>query len=78
MAQKTHTGLTASAINQWRAVPRLLVAGYAYLMWDIAQWFMSLQDPTNAQAGFVSAMILAAAGIFNFYVNSGGQHANPT
>ncbi len=68
--------MNAVFINQWRIVPRLLVAGYAYLMYDIAQWFMTLTDPSNAQSGFVSAMVLVSAGVFNFYVNSGQTNAN--
>jgi len=65
--------MTHQTFNQWRIIPRLLISGYAYLMFDIAQWFMALNDPTNAQAGFVSAMGVASAGVFNFYVNSGNK-----
>ena len=33
-------------------------------------WFMSLQDPNNAQAGFVSVIVGAGAAWFGLYVNS--------
>jgi len=34
-------------------------------------WFMSLPDPNNAQAGFVSVIVGAGAAWFGLYVNSG-------
>lgn len=61
----------ASAFDAWRPVPRVLVGMYGYLLYQIIMWFMGLPDPTNAQAGFVSAVVGAAAGFFGFYVNSG-------
>lgn len=57
--------------NKWRIVPRLMIAGYGYLLWDISQWFMSLSDPTGAQAAFVSTLVGASAAVFGLYTNSG-------
>ena len=64
--------LTARLINCFRIVPRLLVAGYGWLMWDVSQWFMSLDAPSGTQAAFVSTLVGASAAVFGLYVNSGG------
>jgi|TARA_B110000908_G_C10048246_1_gene354964 hypothetical protein len=37
---------------------------------NATQWFMSLPDPTNAQAGFVSTIVGAGAAWFGLYVSS--------
>jgi len=62
-------------INLYRVVPRLLVLGYSWLMYEVAFWFMSLQGPTPEQAAFVSMMVGVSAAIFGLYTNSGRPHA---
>jgi len=37
---------------------------------DATQWFMDLEEPTNAQAGFVSTIVGAGAAWFGLYVSS--------
>lgn len=64
--------MTPQAVNDWRLVPRLLVAGYSVFVWKVGIWFMSLPTPTVEQAGFASMVIGAAAGVFKFYTHSGG------
>lgn len=61
----------AEIFNEWRPIPRLLVGLYIYLFYQVTMWFMGLPDPTMAQAGFISTVVGAAAGIFGLYVNSG-------
>jgi len=34
--------MVAEWIDAWRLVPRALVAGYGYLVYDIVQWYQSL------------------------------------
>jgi membrane associated rhomboid family serine protease len=51
-----------------------MVAGYGFLMWDVAQWFMALPDPNSQQASFVSVMVGASAAIFGLYTNSGPRN----
>ena len=41
------------------------------MFYEVVQWFMSLQDPTTAQAGLVSVITGAGAAWFGLYVNSG-------
>ena len=60
-------------LNQYRLVPRIIVALYGYVFWDVATWFMALPNPTAPQAAFVSAIIGAAAAFFGLYVNSGAS-----
>lgn len=61
----------ADTLNELRIVPRLLVAGYSYLIWDVVQWFMALPEPNSQQAAFVSALVASSAGVFGFYTNTG-------
>ena len=58
-------------MNNWRLIPRLLMALYCYAFYSVTTWFMSMPDPTNAQAGFVSVVVGAGAGFFGLYVGTG-------
>ena len=61
----------AEHINQLRVAPRLLVVGYAWLMWHAADWFMALPDPTGMQAAFISTLVGSSAAVFGLYTSSG-------
>jgi hypothetical protein len=63
----------AGAFDKWRFVPRFLVGVYGYLFYYVSMWFMDLENPTMAQAGFVSTIVGSAAAIFGLYVNSGNK-----
>ena len=56
-------------MSNWRLVPRLLMVAYAWAFLDVINWFMALENPTNAQAGLVSVVVGAGAGWFAIYVN---------
>lgn len=62
--------------SRWRLFPRAFISMYIYMLYHTTQWFMMLDDPTNAQAGFVSVIVGAGAAWFGLYVNS-GQTAEP-
>ena len=47
----------------------MIITLYGIAFYNTTQWFMSLSDPTNAQAGFVSVIVGAGAGFFGIYVN---------
>lgn len=64
--------MSPEALNRWRIIPRLLVAGYAVLVWVVSDWFMALAEPTGAQSAFASAVIGAGSVVFGFYANTGG------
>ena len=56
--------LTASAIDQLKILPRLAFLCQIVLTWKVCLWFMTLPDPTPAQAGLVSVVTGAMTGAF--------------
>lgn len=58
-------------LNLLKIVPRILVLGYAWLIYNIANWFMKLEAPTTTQAAFIATMVGVSAAIFALYMNSG-------
>jgi len=61
----------AEVIDAYRIVPRLFMVGYAYLVWDMYEWFIHLTAPTSAQSAFVSVIIGVAGVITGVYFKSG-------
>ena len=61
--------MTPERLSAWRIVPRLLILSYMIVFYQTCNWFMSLPDHNNAQAGFVSVVVGAAAAWFGIYVN---------
>ena len=63
----------AEAFPYWfdklRIFPRVFISVYIYMFYQVAQWFMLLENPNNAQAGLVSVVVGAGAGWFAIYVN---------
>lgn len=33
----------AEWVDAWRIVPRVIVAGYGYVLWHVVKWYMSLE-----------------------------------
>jgi len=69
-------GITPQKLDAWRIVPRMLILSYMVVFYQTCQWFMSLPDPNNAQAGFVSVIVGAGAAWFGLYVNSKGASSD--
>ena len=61
--------ITPEGLSAWRIIPRLLILSYMIVIYQTCNWFMSLPDPNNAQAGFVSVVVGAGAAWFGLYVN---------
>ena len=61
----------AEIIDAFRGVPRAMVLGYAYLVWHVVDWFMSLSAPSTEHTFLVSTVVGGAAAVFGLYVNSG-------
>ena len=61
--------MTPEKLSAWRIVPRMLILSYMIVFYQTCNWFMSLPDPNNAQAGFVSVVVGAGAAWFGLYVN---------
>ena len=62
--------MTPEKFDQWRPVPRLIVALYVLMFYRVVEWFMTLPDPTGPQSGFVYTVVGAGAAFFGFYVNA--------
>jgi hypothetical protein len=71
-------GITPQNLDAWRIVPRMLILSYMVVFYQTCQWFMSLPEPNNAQAGFVSVIVGAGAAWFGLYVNSKGAGSDRT
>ena len=56
-------------LSNWRTVPRLMMVLYGISFYQTMTWFMALENPNNAQAGFVSVVVGAGAAWFGLYVN---------
>ena len=63
---------TAGVLDKFRAIPRLIMLAYIYAFYSTTVWFMSLSDPTNAQAAFISTIVGAGAAFFGLYVGKPG------
>ena len=65
---------TLEAFPYWfdrlRLFPRAFISVYIYLLYDVTEWFMLLEDPNNAQAGFVSVVVGAGAAWFGLYTGT--------
>lgn len=61
--------ITPEWVDKWRIWPRMIITLYGIAFYNATTWFMNLEDPTNAQAGFVSVIVGAGAGFFGIYVN---------
>jgi len=60
----------AELVDAFRVVPRISVAMYGLMMFQVTIWFMGLDAPTTQQSTFISIVYGAAAGFFGFYLNS--------
>lgn len=59
--------------NEWKIIPRIMMLVFTIMSWRVVEWFMSLQDPTTAQAGLVSVVTGAATGAFAVWMNHEGK-----
>lgn len=67
--------VTANCLDRLRVVPRLLVGGYGWLIYEVARWYMTLPDPNTQQAALITILVGVAAPVFGFYMQ-GGVTAN--
>ena len=57
-------------IDRIRLIPRILITGYGYLLYDAHFWFKTLPDPTTAQQLYMNIIWGASAAWFGFYTGS--------
>jgi hypothetical protein len=65
-------------LSNWRTVPRLMMVLYGLVFYETMTWFMNLDAPNNAQAGFVSVVVGAGAAWFGLYVNGKSSKVQKT
>ena len=65
---------TAGILDKFRLIPRLIMLAYIYAFYKSITWFMTLTDPSNAQAMFISTIEGAGATIFGLYVGKPGAN----
>jgi hypothetical protein len=58
-------------LDLYRVVPRAVLSGYGWMAWRVAEWFLTLPNPTLAQAGFPSVVYGVAPLVLNFYMQNG-------
>lgn len=63
--------MIAECFNRLRVIPRILVAGYGVLVWQVVDWFMSLPSPDTQQAALVTTVVGASGIVFGFYMQGG-------
>jgi len=63
----------ARTIDAWRIFPRVFVAVYIYLVYEVVLWFMTLGEPNLEQAGLVSIIVGAMGAVFGIYAGTSGQ-----
>ena len=71
--EKTWYNQTSGMLDKFRVIPRLIMIAYIYAFYSATTWFMSLADPTNAQAAFISTIVGAGAAFFGLYVGKPGS-----
>ena len=65
--------ITPQLVNEWRILPRVIVALFMYLCYWVASWYMNLGDPSTQQAAFVSTVFATVPMVFNFYCQTGDK-----
>lgn len=60
----------AQFMHDFRVIPRLVVAGYGLLVWDVVQWFEGLANPTTQQTVLLTTVVSLTAAIFGFYTTT--------
>ena len=62
----------AGLLDKFRVIPRLVMLAYIYAFYKSITWFMTIPDPTNSQAMFISTIVGAGAAFFGLYVGKPG------
>lgn len=59
----------ADRLIKLKLIPRIMMLMFSVSAWRVVEWFMTLPDPSPAQAGLVSVVTGAATGCFAVWVN---------
>jgi hypothetical protein len=61
--------MTPETLNKWAILPRFMMFTFTVLTWRVVEWFMTIPDPSAAQAGLVSIVTGCASGAFAIWIN---------
>ena len=56
-------------ILSYNLLPRFMMGIMTLMSWRVVEWFMTLPDPSPAQAGLVSVVTGAMTGAFAVWMN---------
>lgn len=70
---RSMVALAAETIDYFRLIPRIMLAGYAYLLWKVVHWYMAIPEPTTQHAALVTTVVGASAAIIGLYQKSGHE-----
>jgi len=60
--------MAKTIIDDWKIIPRVMMLAVTILTYQAVHWFMSLENPSNAQAGLVSVCMGALTGCFGIWM----------
>jgi len=66
--------MSVETFLKWKILPRFMMLVMTLMSWRVVEWFMSLEDPSTAQAGLVSVVTGAMTGAFAVWMNHEGKH----
>ena len=70
--------VTMERFLRWKILPRLMMIMMSISAWRVVEWFMTLPDPTPAQAGLVSVVTGAMTGAFAVWLSHEKDGGNGT
>ena len=65
--------MSVETFLKWKILPRFKMLVMTLMSWRVVEWFMSLPEPSNAQAGLVSVVTGAMTGAFAVWMNHEGK-----
>ena len=65
--------MSVETFLKWKILPRFMMLVMTLMSWRVVEWFMSLEDPSNAQAGLVSVVTGAMTVAFAVWMNHEGK-----
>jgi hypothetical protein len=68
--------VTMERFLRWKILPRLMMIMMSISAWRVVEWFMTLPDPTPAQAGLVSVVTGAMTGAFAVWLGHEKEKAS--
>lgn len=66
--------MSAAVVLEWKILPRFMMFVMTLMSWRVVEWFMTLSDPSAAQAGLVSVVTGAMTGAFAVWMNHEGKN----